>query len=156
MPRQLWLLRHGDAEPAGAKPDAERELTDKGRRQSVAAGQALGRLGVEFEAVYASPRTRARDTAGLAAAELGVSPRVHQPLHRGFTGEDADELLAGAGPDARILLVGHEPDFSQLVWDLTGGRIDLKKGGLAVIRLPSAELIALLRPRELELLAGIG
>jgi phosphohistidine phosphatase len=156
MPRQLWLLRHGDAEPAGAGPDADRELTDKGRRQSVAAGRALVRIGVEFEAVYASPRTRARDTAGLAAAELGVSPRVHQPLHAGFTREDAEELLAGSGPDARVLLVGHEPDFSQLVHDLTGGRIDLKKGGLAVIRLPDAELLVLLRPRELELLAGIG
>jgi phosphohistidine phosphatase len=156
MSRQLWLLRHGDAEPAGAGPDADRELTDKGRRQSVTAGRALVRIGVEFEAVYASPRTRARDTAGLAAAELGVSPRVHQSLHGGFTSEDADELVSGAGPDARILLVGHEPDFSQLVWNLTGGRIDLKKGGLAVIRLPDAELLVLLRPRELELLAGIG
>ena|SRR5436305_3662844 len=155
MPRQLWLLRHGDAEPAGGGPDADRDLTDKGRRQSVAAGRALARLGARFDAVYASPRTRARDTAWIAAAELGVSPRVHQPLHGGFTREDAEELLAGAGPDARILLVGHEPDFSQLAHDLTGGRIDLKKGGLAVIRLP-AELVALLRPRELELLAGIG
>jgi phosphohistidine phosphatase len=155
MPRQLWLLRHGDAEPAGRRPDAERELTDKGRRQSVAAGRALVRLGARFDAVYASPRTRARDTAWIAAAELGVSPHVRQPLHGGFTREDAEELLAGSGPDARVLLVGHEPDFSQLVHDLTGGRIDLKKGGLAVIRLP-AELVALLRPRELELLAGIG
>src|SRR5438270_1172727 len=128
MPRQRWRLRHGDAEPAGTVPDAERGLTDKGRRQSVAAGRALVRLGVEFETVYASPRTRARDTAWLAAAELGISPHVHQPLHGGFSREDADELLAGAGPDARILLVGHEPDFSQLVRDLTGGRIDLKKG----------------------------
>ena len=51
-----------------------------------------------------------------------------------------------------MLVVGHEPDFSQVVYDLTGGRVDFKKGGIAAVRLDSTrgELIALLRPRELE------
>jgi phosphohistidine phosphatase len=50
-----------------------------------------------------------------------------------------------------VLLVGHEPDFSQIVHDLGGGRIDMKKGGIAGLRLEGArgELIVLLRPREL-------
>ena len=55
-----------------------------------------------------------------------------------------------------MLVVGHEPDFSQVVHDLTGGRVDFKKGGVAAIRLDAAraELIVLLRPRELESIAG--
>ena len=50
-----------------------------------------------------------------------------------------------------MLVVGHEPDFSQVVYDLTGGRVDIKKGGVAAVRLDgsSGELIALLRPREI-------
>ena len=50
-----------------------------------------------------------------------------------------------------MLLVGHEPDFSQVVHDLGGGRVDMKKGGVAGLRLDggSCELIVLLRPREL-------
>ena len=62
------------------------------------------------------------------------------------------ELLAAAGPDQRVLVVGHEPDFSQVVYDLTGARIDLKKGGIAGVRLDgtAGELIVLMRPRELE------
>jgi phosphohistidine phosphatase len=156
MPRQLWLLRHGDAEDPGAGPDAVRPLTAKGARQARAAGRALARLGLEFEAVYASPRKRALETAFLAGGELGLRARVHQPLQGGFTRADAEELLAGTGAGARVLLVGHEPDFSQLVWDFTGGRIDLKKGGIAVLRDPPSELVALLRPREIEALAGPG
>ena len=35
--------------------------------------------------------------------------------------------------DAQVLVVGHEPDFSQVVGDLTGGRIRLKKGGVAAV-----------------------
>jgi phosphohistidine phosphatase len=54
------------------------------------------------------------------------------------------------------MVVGHEPDFSQIVHDLTGARIDLKKGGVAAVRLVPgrAELIVLLRPREIELLVA--
>ena len=54
-----------------------------------------------------------------------------------------------------MLVVGHEPSFSQLVHDLTGGLVDFKKGGVAAVRMHSGggELLVLLRPRELESLA---
>jgi len=152
----LWLLRHGDAEPGDGKADAERRLTEKGERQSRAAGGALERLGVKFAAAFTSPRVRALDTARLACDPLGVEPVVHDPLSSGFDAGDARELLAGVGTDGPVLVVGHEPDFSQTVHDLTGARADLKKGGIAVVRVEggSAELRALLRPAEIELIAG--
>ena len=95
---------------------------------------------------------RARDTAVLACEAVGVEPIDHAALFAGFDVADALELLAAAGPDQRVLVVGHEPDFSQVVHDLTGGRIDLKKGAIAAVRLDGTrgELIVLLRPRELE------
>jgi phosphohistidine phosphatase len=61
----------------------------------------------------------------------------------------------GHDDDARVLIVGHEPSFSRVVFDLTGGRVDFKKGGVAAVRIErgGGELLALLRPRELESLA---
>ncbi len=55
-----------------------------------------------------------------------------------------------------MLLVGHEPDLSTVIAQLTGARVDLKKGGIAVLRIEGggAELLALLRPHELTLMAG--
>jgi len=47
--------------------------------------------------------------------------------------------------------VGHDPDFSLAVNHMTGAQVRMKKGGLAVI--DRGELILLLRPRELALLA---
>src|SRR6266852_4727336 len=61
MAQQLWLLRHGDAEPHDTRPDPERRLTPRGERQAVAAGHALRALGVEFTAAFTSPRVRAAD-----------------------------------------------------------------------------------------------
>ncbi len=151
MSQQLWLLRHGEAEPHDAKPDDARELTDRGREQSRAAGRALVALDVAFEHAFTSPKVRAADTASLACEALGVEPAVHAPLRCGFDRDEALALLGAAGDDQRVLAVGHEPDFSQVVHDLTGARIDLKKGGVAAVRVEGtrAELVALLRPREL-------
>ena len=155
MAKQLWFLRHGEAEPKGARDDAERRLTEKGEAQSRAAGAALERLGLTFDVVLTSPRVRSRDTARLVCEALGGNPVDHEPLSGGFDRDDADELLGGYDDDARLLVVGHEPDFSETIRDLTGGRIDLKKGGVAGVRLDrrSRELVALLRPAELERLA---
>ena len=151
MARQLWLLRHGEAEPHGARADDDRALTDRGRDQSRSAGRALAALELTFQLALTSPKVRARETAELACAELGRVEPIDEPtLAEGFDGRAALDLMRAAGPDQRVLVVGHEPDFSQVVHDLTGGRVDFKKGGIAAIRLDGSrgELIVLVRPRE--------
>src|SRR5690349_24885154 len=153
MARQLWLLRHGEAEPHGSANDDDRRLTERGEGQSRAAGRALAALEITFQAVYTSPKVRARDTALLACETLGDEPIVTPVLADGFSVQDARDLLLGVEPDGRILVVGHNPDFEQVVHDLTGGRVDFKKGGLAGVRLEGSlggTLIALLRPREID------
>jgi phosphohistidine phosphatase len=153
MARQLWLLRHGDAEPHGTRADSERRLTDRGEDQARSAGLALKALGVQPALVYTSPKVRARDTALLACEALGVEPVEHKPLTSGFDAAEALQLAESDDDgDGRVVVVGHEPDFSQVVHDLTGARIDMKKGGIAGVRLDGArgELIVLLRPRELQ------
>jgi len=156
MSTSLWLLRHGEAVPHGSKEDAARELTPRGEHQSRTAGRALARLNVEFDACYASPKVRARDTAALACEELGVDYEEVTALAGGFSRADVEELMAGHDDGSCVLVVGHEPDFSQVVRDYTGARIQLKKGGVAAVRIDGtrAELVALVRPAELETMAG--
>ncbi|MEI2702746.1 MAG: histidine phosphatase family protein [Baekduia sp.] len=153
MAIDLWLLRHGEAEPHGSRPDAERELTKRGRAQSRQAGAALAALGVSFDVIYASPKVRARDTAMLAAEPLGIEPVLDAGL---AAGPDAGDALALAHA-GRVLLVGHDPYLSQLVHDLTGARVRLPKGSLCGIRIaPPGELAVLLRPRDLAAMAEGG
>jgi len=161
MARQLWLLRHADAEPHGARPDSDRRLTGRGEEQARLAGRALERWEVGFDAVLFSPKVRARQTAELATEGWSEQQRaaleVHPPLAAGFDAAQALDALARIPADGRLLVVGHEPDLSRTIGELTGARVDLKKGGLAVVRLDSAaagELTLLLRPRELALIAS--
>jgi phosphohistidine phosphatase len=164
MARQLWLLRHAEAEPHGTRADSQRRLTARGEQQARAAGIAIQRMAVAFDEILFSPKVRARATAELAAEGWSERQRAllseHPPLAGGFDAEQALHALAGVpAEDGRLLLVGHEPDLSGTVAGLTGARIDLKKGGLAVVRSEGAgggELALLLRPRELAAIAGVG
>jgi phosphohistidine phosphatase len=161
MARQLWVLRHAEAQPHGSAVDADRRLTARGEGQARAAGIALERMGAEFDAVLFSPKERARATAELAVAEWDdAAPRLlreHPPLAGGFEAQQALDALAGLGDDGRLLIVGHEPDLSRVVGELTGASVDLKKGGLAVVRLTGVrgELAVLMRPRDLALIAAV-
>jgi phosphohistidine phosphatase len=143
----IWLLRH--AEAADGTPDAERELTEKGEMQARNAGLALRALGIEPEVCFTSPKVRADDTARLACEALGVEYRLEPKLAGGPF--DPDALAAGL---ESVLLVGHDPDFSMAVHAATGAQVRMKKGALAGI--DTGELKVLLRPAELEAIAGGG
>jgi phosphohistidine phosphatase len=142
----IWFLRHGDAEDGS--DDFARKLTEKGQRQSRDAGATLDALGIELDVCLASPRVRARETAELACEYLDVEIALEERLQGGHF----DPLDLAAGLDD-VLLVGHEPDFSDAVAALTGARIDMKKGGLAGVE--DGELKVLLRPKETKLIATV-
>ena len=143
----IWILRHADAEAGEGKPDADRELTEKGKRQSRDAGRAMKALGVELDVCLTSPRVRARETAEIACKEIGVKVEVDDRL----AGGDFDplELAAGRG---EVMLVGHEPDCSQAVALVTGSRVKMKKGGIAA--LDDHLLHVLMRPKDVSAIAG--
>ena len=143
----IYLLRHGEAEQ-GSGDDAARRLTAKGERQSQEAGAALARLGVEIDACLTSPKVRAADTARLACQALAVEPEVAPALSNGVF--DSADLAAGRG---ETLLVGHEPSFSDEIARLTGGKVKLRKGGLAIV--DGSTLQALLRPDDLTSIAAV-
>jgi phosphohistidine phosphatase len=142
----IYLLRHGDAEKGDGDDDARR-LTAKGERQARAAGRALAALGANLDACLTSPKLRAAETARLACEPLGLEPEVAEELRGG--GFDSLALAAGRGD---VLLVGHEPSLSDEVARLTGGRVKLRKGGIAIV--DGSTLMALLRPGDLDRIAA--
>ncbi len=145
-PGVIYLLRHGDAE-RGDGDDAARQLTAKGERQSKLAGRALSTLGAEIDACLTSPKVRAADTARLACDALPVEPEIAKELSGGDF--DSVGLAAGRG---NVMLVGHEPDFSNEIARLTGAKAKLRKGGLAIV--DGGTLHALLRPQDLAAIAA--
>ena len=130
---QLFLLRHAEAE-SNAASDEVRALTARGTRQAEAIGKFCLQHDFIPEIILSSPLTRAEETARLVARELNLPKLVQiaQFLRAGMTTERAFSGLRESltaltkrekySENARIMLVGHEPDFSNLAGVLIGGR----------------------------------
>ena len=154
---QLYFLRHGLADWPNWDParDHERPLTDEGMEKMKAEAKAIKRLGLELDAILSSPFVRAQQTAQPVAERLGLNVVEEAALAPGFDLKRLQAVLK-RHPDARaIMLVGHEPDFSRTIGQLIGGgRVAMKKGGLARVDLeapdpPQGELVWLLAPKVL-------
>jgi phosphohistidine phosphatase len=142
----LHLLRHAHAgDPMKwSGPDATRPLSEKGRLQAERLGLFLADTGFEPDAVVSSPKARALETARLVATPLGLPIRVDDALGGPLSLDVLEAILRATGDPNSPLLVGHDPDFSELSAELTGiGELPIRKGALVRI-----DLIRPLRPGQ--------
>jgi len=142
---RLYFLRHGKAWSRAdwREDDDLRPLTDAGEALVRAEGRALKAMGLAPAVIVTSPLARARRTAAIVAEELGMSERLLEDgrLAPGFDAVRLGEIVQGHAGAASLMVVGHEPDFSGTVAELTGGgRVDFKKGSLARVDVKGPEL----------------
>ena len=136
MSRRVHLLRHADAgDPmAWTADDALRPLSAKGRRQAERLARHLVAIGFQTDSLISSPKLRARETAEIVADALELTVRVDERLGGGLSLAALEEILRDAGGPQRPVLVGHDPDFSDLAAELAGAaELALKKGALVRI-----------------------
>ncbi|MEP7191042.1 MAG: phosphohistidine phosphatase SixA [Roseiflexaceae bacterium] len=154
---ELYFLRHGiaaDAGPAGTG-DAGRPLTKEGITKMQVGARGMRRLGLRLDALLSSPLVRAHETTTIVARELGLELQLADKLAPGCDLVQLFALLGEYRGAERVMLVGHEPDFSSLIGALTGGsNVLMKKGGLARVDIERLEqgigtLAWLLPPRLL-------
>jgi phosphohistidine phosphatase len=136
---ELHLLRHAHAgDPtAWAGSDADRPLSAKGREQAERLGAHLAAIGFVTDLIVSSPKVRARETAELVAARLGRAVALDDRLAGPIEPGTVERILRDAVDPVRPLLVGHDPDLSDLVATLTGAAaIPMRKGAICRIDLP--------------------
>lgn len=131
----LYLLRHGEADwPNWEGNDDDRPLTKAGRKETHQVGQFLARLKARIEVVLTSPLPRASQTAEIAAEHLKVRVHEESMLAPGFRPETL-ATIRRKYPQQTLMLVGHEPDFSEVVAAITGGQVKFAKAGVALVEL---------------------
>jgi len=133
----LHLLRHADAgDPESWQgPDPVRPLSAKGRRQSKRLGDHLAAIGFTADVIVTSPKVRAEQTADIVGERLGVAVTVDDRLAGAFDVDSLDELLTDAGDPESVVIVGHDPDFSDTLSTLCGPQLEMKKGAFARIEI---------------------
>ncbi len=161
MSLNLYFLRHGQA---GTRhdwhgDDSERPLTVEGKKRMKREAAAIGRLALPLEVILSSPLVRAAQTAEIVAKARGLTARLmtDDRLAPGFGPKGLAAIVAEHGDARGLMLVGHEPDFSETIGQVTGGgRIAMKKGALAYVELEDSAslngtLVWLIPPKALEL-----
>ncbi|MDZ4771117.1 MAG: phosphohistidine phosphatase SixA [Chloroflexota bacterium] len=150
---RLYFFRHGIAEDDdGIMPDALRELTTDGIWRTRRSARMLKLMHLDLDRLFTSPLIRCRQTADIIAASLAIAVQVRDELAPGFNMRAVEGLTQDLGEDGEVMFVGHEPDLSSIVCDLTGARVQVKKGALIRVDLLtyqplSGELALLLSPK---------
>lgn len=109
---ELYLVQHGQATPK--EVDATRPLTDQGSEEVTRVARWASAAGVRLSAIHHSGKLRARQTAEIIAAELGVSETP--AMLDGMSPNDDPRAAADALEtfDSPTMLVGHLPHMSRL------------------------------------------
>ena len=126
---RLYLVRHAHSAPG--EPDSLRPLSEKGREQARAVGELLAPAAPD--AVFTSPLLRARETATAIARAGGLEARSDERLAPGATAEDVLAIVDGAGET--VVVVGHQPDCSEIAAALGAGEHDFAPTGVLEIEL---------------------
>ena len=137
---ELYFLRHGEADwPAWKKSDDERPLTKHGKKEMREVGKFLERLKVKPALIVTSPLPRASQTADIAADYVKAKLRKDELLAPGFGMNELRTVLKRHRAKS-LMLVGHEPDFTNVISKLTGASLKLSKAGVALLDVdPEAE-----------------
>jgi len=131
----VYFLRHGEADwPDWEKSDDERPLTKRGKKEMHEVGKFLKRVKAKPALIVTSPLPRASQTAEIAADHLKVKCREDKLVAPGFGRQELERVLKKY-PEESLMVVGHEPDFSHTIEQLTGGSVKLSKAGVALVEL---------------------
>jgi phosphohistidine phosphatase len=131
---QLVLMRHGKSDwDASYGADHDRPLAARGVRNARLMGRLLTEADQSPGLVVSSTAVRANRTALLAAESGGWDCEV--VTDRAIYGANPRGVLEVvhrvAGPHRRVLVVGHEPTWSNLVFELVGARVEMKTASVA-------------------------
>jgi uncharacterized phosphatase len=134
----LVLVRHGQTDwnlEGRIQGSSDIELNETGRRQAREAGRMLS--GERWDAVYASPLARARETAeiigqAIGAADVSLDPALrerHYGAAEGLTGRQTEERYAGRVPGREEVLERVHPALVRIAQERPGQSILLVTHG---------------------------
>jgi phosphohistidine phosphatase len=144
----VLVVRHGlaldreDAEKQGML-DRDRPLTERGRKRMKRAARGLSRIAPDIVSLFSSPFRRAVETAELVEREYSDLEHAEtNALTPDTSPEDLAHFLAESIAEARVAIVGHEPQLSSFVGYCVTGEprsvVALGKGGACLLSFDDA------------------
>ncbi len=155
---EIFVVRHGVAEPVSATADAERSLSRAGKHVLRRQVRLWKKLGLRAEACFCSPLLRTRQTADILRIGGFYKGKkvITEDLAPGTNSERLITFLSQLSYQ-HVVLVGHNPSLPRFCQSALNGPpiFDMAPGTLVHLRWndahhsPLAELLGLIRPYDL-------
>ena len=133
--KTLFLVRHAkSSRDDPSLPDRQRQLDDRGRNDASKMGKRLTDRGVDPDLLMSSPALRALTTAQLIADEIGYKRKdivVDERLYASSSDNLLTMICALDDRLDRVMLFGHNPEFTDLAHRLSSAIIDMPTCAIA-------------------------
>lgn len=142
----IYLIRHGEAEPASdKKPDEERELTESGIKKLKLSIDLWKNYFNKIDVILSSPLKRALQTAAIVKDTYGIESEIIKENSL-LNGGSVKDLLIAAESFAvnDIAMVGHQPDLGKHIAAMSGSNnLNLKLPPGSIIKINFKERISI-------------
>jgi phosphohistidine phosphatase len=132
----LLILRH--AKSSWKDPDLadhERPLSKRGRRAAKRIGAFLREMGLRPQLAWCSTAARARETLTIVLESARLATEVHydERIYGARVRTLLDVIAQTESGRDQILVVGHNPEFEELLLKLTGSSPEMPPAALAKV-----------------------
>ncbi len=136
--KTLILLRHAKSDWGNeGLRDFDRPLAKRGIQDAPRMGEVLVKQGILPDFILCSPATRAKETMELfkQAAELDTEVEFEQGIYEASSAALMKLVRHLSNGHSRVLMVGHNPGFENLLSRLIGSDRQMPTAALACVEL---------------------
>jgi len=134
--KKILIMRHGKSDwGAGSQRDYDRPLNERGLRDTQKIGQELKKRNLIPDLIISSPAERAKVTAERVAENSGYKKDIiwDDNFYLGFFKEIISVLKKLKNEIETVMIVGHNPTWSDLVEKLAGKFLDMKTANVCIL-----------------------
>lgn len=134
--KTLLVMRHAKSDyPANIDSDFARPLNSRGQNDLPRVAALLRQYGPLPSCILSSSAARARQTAEGIARDLGLTEQLEldEALYLAPPAALLDRLGQLPNTTEKALLIAHNPGVEELIYLLSGARVELPTAGLAAI-----------------------
>ena len=134
--KKLLLMRHGTAESMNyMSDDRSRTLTPEGKNEAYSVGSQIRSSALRPGHIYASDATRVRQTLEQITKAFEADTKLDwcPDFYCCNPQQVIDQVIGTSEKTETLMLIGHNPTWSELVLHLSGTIIDLSPAYCALL-----------------------
>ena len=134
--KKLLIMRHGKSDwGAGSQRDFDRPLNERGKKDAHRIGNELKNRNLTPDLIISSPAERAKTTAEKVAEYSGCKKNIvwEESFYFGYTREIIETLKNIDEKENTVMIVGHNPTWSDLTERLSGKYFDMKTANVCIL-----------------------